>query len=96
MTGEAHDIQMKSCESLVTELMANENAWPFLKPVSKKDVSCFVVFRIFHYLSGKVAKVNKSGLQFLFLSNPVNFLGTRLLRHYKDTDGLLQDSQQDT
>ena len=30
--------QMKQCESLVKELMEQEDAWPFLQPVTKKDV----------------------------------------------------------
>ena len=30
--------QMKQAENLVQELMHHDDAWPFLKPVSKKDV----------------------------------------------------------
>jgi len=30
---------LKICEDLVTELMRQDDAWPFLKPVTKKEVS---------------------------------------------------------
>ena len=29
---------LKTCEDLVTELMRQDDAWPFLKPVTKKEV----------------------------------------------------------
>ena len=30
---------LKICEDLVTELMHQDDAWPFLKPVTKKEVT---------------------------------------------------------
>lgn len=30
---------MKDCENLVTMLMKENDAWPFLRPVTKRDVS---------------------------------------------------------
>jgi hypothetical protein len=36
---------LKTGEALVTELMHHDSAWPFLRPVTKKEVCC-----IFHTL----------------------------------------------
>ena len=33
---------MKKCEDLVIELSQRQEAWPFLKPVSRKDVRFFI------------------------------------------------------
>lgn len=33
---------MKACEDLVNELMLREEAWPFLKPVTRREV-CIVM-----------------------------------------------------
>ena len=30
---------LKICEDLVTELMRQDDAWPFLKPVTRKEVA---------------------------------------------------------
>ncbi len=36
--------RLKICDKLLGELMKNEKSWPFLKPVSKRDVGLMVFF----------------------------------------------------
>ncbi|ESN98959.1 hypothetical protein HELRODRAFT_188966 [Helobdella robusta] len=50
---------MKFCEDLVSQLMNQEDAWPFLKPVSKKDA--------FDYLD-----IIKSPMDFSTIRNKIN------------------------
>ena len=34
---------LKTCEDLVTELMKKDEAWPFLKPVTVKEASVYML-----------------------------------------------------
>jgi len=35
---------LKTCEDLVSELMRQDDAWPFLKPVTKKEVNISLMY----------------------------------------------------
>ena len=42
--------QVKLLEEIVHDLIKHDDAWPFLKPVSKKDVSKYVYGQSLRYL----------------------------------------------
>jgi hypothetical protein len=71
-------LRLKICDKLVSELMKNENSWPFLKPVSKRDVSIYV----FCYC------------KLVVLCGSAFLLGSRLLRSYRAADGFRLDQEQ--
>ena len=47
------DKRLKVAEKLLNDLIKHEDGWPFLKPVSKRDVNIYVLFWVFGYL-GKI------------------------------------------
>jgi len=46
---------LKICEDLVSELMRQDDAWPFLKPVTKKEVIVLCLKCIEHIFAGIIA-----------------------------------------
>jgi hypothetical protein len=76
-------LRLKICEKLIAEIMKNEMAGPFLKPVSKRDVSCSLL----------------SENKFFSIVSILTFIelleGTRLLRCDQAANGLWFDQKQD-